>query len=386
MLSHMRVLVVVVAALTACSPDTDEPSPVLPGMDASDDGMHDVDGSVPVDVDVDADPPPGPVEGRVVVPVFDNAHIVSVQDEPGGFFQRAVSTIDWGTDPVRRATLRVELRSPCYPFENWTRPPLGHRWPSECDAFDRNFEFVMLPAEGSGLPGVELVRAITPFGGPMTFEVDITPVVLAHPGERTIEVHIATWPDGEGQVSGSRGGWYVDAEVVLVPGAPARPLLAFVPLINHSLGFGAEVPPIPFEVPEGTAEAWIEYRTTGHGGGAIGASCIGPAEEFCRRFHTIFVDETPLQVWEPWRTDCASYCTRVQGERFEYCGENPCGSIQSVEASRANWCPGAITPPEVLRSRTLLQPGPHTFRYEVEGVVEGGSWRTSAFFVAWGDP
>src|SRR5690606_27643820 len=110
------------------------------------------------------------------------------------------------------------------------------------------------------------------------------------------------------------------------------------------------------------------------GGGGIG--CVGPAEEFCDRLHTLRIDDQDFYAFHPWRTDCDSFCTVTRYENpngggFDFCLENPCGAIQSVRAPRANWCPGEITPPTLLSP--ALSPGEHTLGWDVSFIAEGGS-------------
>src|SRR6185503_12470826 len=142
-----------------------------------------------------------------VISVFDEIHISSVADAE--YFQHAVRAIDFGSDPLERATLSVSLQSPCFPFDNWTPDaiPEGHGYPRLCDAFDRTFLFSLDdpsdPAEGP--PGVELVRAITPFGGPLSFETDITDIANGLHGSHDLNVDIQTWGDSAGMVSGAEG-------------------------------------------------------------------------------------------------------------------------------------------------------------------------------------
>jgi hypothetical protein len=117
--------------------------------------------------------------------------------------------------------------------------------------------------------------------------------------------------------------------------------------------------------------------------------CIGPAEEFCDRIHTIRFDDVDFFEFHPWRTDCANFCTLTyyqnpNGGGFNHCLENPCGSVQSVQAPRANWCPGELTPPVYLEPE--LWPGEHTMEWGVNAIAEGGSWRTSVTYFAFGSP
>ncbi|MFY0536724.1 hypothetical protein [Nannocystis pusilla] len=71
-------------------------------------------------------------------------------------------------------------------------------------------------------PGFELLRSITPFGGPAHLEADITDFANAHPGEHVLRSYINSWADGAGQVSGSAGGWHLSVRIDGEPGpAPA---------------------------------------------------------------------------------------------------------------------------------------------------------------------
>lgn len=313
-------------------------------------------------------------------------------DAGAEFQQHAAVTVDFGSEPVARATLRIQLESPCYPFEGWqtqTTSP-GHFWPDACDAFDRLF-LISLDGEdggvGNGLaPGIELTRAITPFGGPLSFETDITDVVNGLPGEHTLRIEIPTYSDPEGKVSGSKGSWRVSANLLLEPGPAPREVLAVVPLVFSSQ---TSATPAPFELetPEGASAARIEYRATGHGlGTGTRPACIGPAEEFCHRTHVLSLDDVELGTLDPWRTDCNQLCTltvNTSGNGIgQYCLENPCGAIQSVRAPRANWCPGSVTPPFVLESPELAVPGPHELSLSIDALAEGGNWLVSATFFA----
>lgn len=338
---------------------------------------------------------PDPTEEEPRAPyevvAFDRIHLSSL--ERAEHFQRANRAIDLGKGPFERATLVVELESPCFPFSKWQQPgaiPQGHGWPAACDAFDRTFSFQLLP-RAEGEPGVELVRAITPFGGPMQFEVDLTDLLNGgFDAEQVIETSIDTWPDGQGRVSGSEGGWYVSATFHLVPGAPPRKVLVAQPLFNTSFaGPGEEVVlgPYPVEVPEGATHAKLEVRSTGHGGGPMDGACIGHADEFCKRTHTVWIGGRQVDSVMPW-VECADNCTVVDDDPdapFAYCAENPCANHASARAPRANWCPGQVTPPHVVEHPFLRSPGEQEVSWRISRIADGGSWRMSAIYFAYGD-
>lgn len=345
---------------------------------------------VPIATDVGKDAGPADVPPTTVT-VFDDARITSQGDQAN--FQKIHGTVDLGAGPFSQVTMIVDLRSTCFPFANWRSnpPPTGQNWPADCDAFDRNFEFTLdEPADATHPPAVELLRAITPFGGPLHVEVDVTDVFNGLPGPHTLQSTIPTYSDGAGRVSGSNGGWNVTARFVATHGPAPRHVLAVIPLVNLSHDANTPDREYPFTLPAGTTSSRLEYRVTGHGGGAVERpACIGPAEEFCQREHTVTIDGTDLDPFTPWRDDCTDLCTLVTNDAGigprQYCQENPCGSVASVRAPRANWCPGSPTPPINFSPDSLNHPGPHTFHYAVSRVAASGSWRTSAVVFAFGD-
>jgi hypothetical protein len=304
--------------------------------------------------------------------------------------RKAEADLSFDRGPYSKVTLKVELDTSCYPFSKWATnpPPAGENWPADCDAFDRNFEFHMDPPKTSGdKPAIEWVRAITPFGGPMKYDVDLTDVANGLPGKHTVRVKITTYSDSKGIVSGSNGGWWVTATLDLVPGTPPRKVLAVIPLVNHSFKKGTAKQEVSFTVPAGTKSSRLEYRVTGHGGGAVERpACIGPAEEFCQRWQYIYVDDQQKEKRVFWRSDCDKLCTLTTdpGTTRQYCKENPCGAIQSVRAPRANWCPGSVTPPFTKDYPELRSAGSHKFGYFIESVADKGSWVVSAVYFAFG--
>jgi hypothetical protein len=321
------------------------------------------------------------------IQALDNVRITSDSTQPN--YQKATADIDLEHGPFASATLHVTLGSTCFPFDGWKtdKPPAGQNWPADCDAFDRNFETSLHdPAAADTAPGVELVRAITPFGGPMQIDEDITDYANGLQGKRRLEVIIPTYSDGAGQVSGSNGGWNVTVSIELVPGVAPRNVLAVQPLYYASNTDALGPGPLAFQVPDGTASGRIDYRATGHGGATGDSACIGPADEFCKREHHLSVDGAEIAKVTPWRTDCKDNCTLATysgfAQPFQYCAQNPCGSIASVKAPRANWCPGTETPPLAWDMPTT--PGPHTFAFAIPGLAMGGSWEVSATYVAYG--
>jgi hypothetical protein len=317
--------------------------------------------------------------------VFDQVVISSNADAE--HFQQATADVDFGSASVESATLRVELSSPCFPFSNWLDEgvPPGQRWPARCDAFDRTLSVSLDDAEpGEAPPGLELIRAITPFGGPLQLDVDVTDVVNGLPGPHRLRVTIDTWSDAKGLVSGSNGEWQVGATLDLTYGAAPRRVLSVLPLVLESQT-EVDAAPLSFEVPDGVGSARLDYRVTGHGA-VPELGCIGPAEEFCQRTHELRLDGKLLEELSPWRSNCDELCTVTQNDVSagpqSYCAENPCGDPNSVRAPRANWCPGSMTAPFAIENPQLSAAGKHELTRTIQGLHEGGQWRVSATYFA----
>lgn len=324
------------------------------------------------------------------IQVLDNAWISGMD---GWNTQHRDVAFDLGAAPFSKVTLVVDLDTDCYPWDKWQEspPPPGQNWPASCDAFDRTMGFISDPGGDPGdPPGFELLRSITPFGGPAHLEADITDFANAHPGEHVLRSYINSWADGAGQVSGSAGGWHLSVRIDGEPGPAPREVLAAISLFSGDVGVDGATTTVPFSLPEGVKKAELVYTVSGHGGATdnIG-DCIGPAEEFCKRRHHISFDGEVVTSFDAWRTDCGELCTITDNPLpvgpAKFCAENPCGSIASVMAARANWCPGDLVAPLRGPVTSALQPGAdHEFQFAIDDVIEGGSWTVSAALYAYG--
>jgi hypothetical protein len=328
----------------------------------------------------------------VTVAVLTRAGIGSENSSGWPNVTRAEGALDWKSGPYARVLLAVDLETTCYPFESWAAhpPPAGQNWPADCDAFDRNFS--MFIDDGPGAPGIafEVIHAITPFGGPLHLEVDLTDLANGSPGTHRLQAEIVGYSDAAGLVTGSNAGWTVSARIELTPGRAPRSVLAAVPLFLGKLQEGDPWPIVSFETPAGSAAGRLEYRASGHGQGAQAPRCVGPAEEFCDRRHQIRVDGVQVEDISAYREDCASLCTLTHygpvGAGFDYCLENPGGLPESVRAPCANWCPGSMTPPFSWADIPMLAiPGSHTFSFQISQIAAGGHWLVSAIYYAYGE-
>lgn len=325
-----------------------------------------------------ADAPSGPS----AVTLLDH---VRVAGSNGGKDQHAQAPLDLGAGPFAKVSLTVDLDTTCFPPERSKDdpPPAGQNYPTKCDAYDRRFEISLDPAKAAGdAPGIELAHAITPFGGPMHFEVDITDVVNGLPGKHTLEAYIDTWADPTGKQSGSDGGWFVSASVTAEAGPAPRDVRAVIPIYYDSQKV-PDVAPMKFTLPPETSQVRIEYRSTGHtlASGPTDPDCNGPPEEFCKRTHTISFDGKTVDEFVPYRDDCSSQCTVAMLNGRSYCMQNPFGALASVRAPRANWCPGTVSEPRVLQA--AMSGGEHNVSWHVSNIESGGIWRTSAVVFAY---
>ena len=350
--------------------------------------------------------------------IFDHVGIGSDNGSGWENTNQALHEFDWGQGPFQKLTLAFDLASSCSPFESWVNdpPPEGQNWPVHCDAFDRNLDVFVEESledplqdglqdslegppivlddpwkhpEGAGSP-FNVIHAITPFGGPEHIEVDLTDLANAAPGKHNLRVRLVSFSDADGTVTGSNAGWTVSAKIVATTGQAPRRVLAAVPLFAKNVVRGDTPPTVTWDVPQGARSGKIEYRASGHGGGALDARCNGPADEFCDRRHLISIDGVQVDNIDAYRTDCALLCTLSHygpaDKGFDYCAENPCGDVRSVRASRANWCPGSMTPPYVWSALDVFaQPGPHVFSAEVLNVGDGGNWMLSAIYYAYAE-
>lgn len=371
---HAAILATVFASLAACTV------------------IHD-DGALAKATDPAAPAVPGPSEAPAApsytTTLFDHARIGSNLIQAN--YQTVETSVHLASAPFASVKLVVDLESPCFPFDKWktNKPPFGQNWPADCDAFDRTFEMTLADPASPTTPRFDVVHAITPFGGPLHVEQDVTDLFNAVKGDRTFGVSVTTNADLLGKVSGSAGSWIASAHLEVTPGAAPRTVLAAIPLFFGEVKDSKLQPDVLFTLPPGTTASVLEYRVTGHGGvSAFATGCSGPADEFCMRTHYLRLDGRELKTLSPWRDDCSSLCTMVTGDKASpfgaYCKENPCGSPESVRAPRANWCPGSVTP--AFQVTLDAAPGQHAFFFGIDGIAPGAMWLTSAVVYAYGAP
>lgn len=241
-------------------------------------------------------------------------------------------------------------------------------------------------------PLVELMRFFTPFGvkqfnhiqlkgknwqDSVSYRQDITEFAPALSGQ---EVWIGTFI---GNYDG--GGHIVSLDLSIHPGRPDNsPQQQIVPLFNtlnvmemagqdYATMFDVEKGlEVKFSLPNDMKNVKLRFITTGHGG-------WGDGDEFVPKENTIFLDNSEVFSFTPWRTDCGSY------RLYNPASGNFSNGLSSSDLSRSNWCPGTLTNP-IFIDLGDLSAGDHVLRVQIpQGESEGtsfSSWNVSGVLIS----
>lgn len=140
---------------------------------------------------------------------------------------------------------------------------------------------------------------------------------------------------------------------------------------NYGTMFHNDSLKVTVNIPEGLENLKLKYTGTGHGG-------WGNGDEFNQKKNKIFIDDSLVYSFIPWRDDCGTY--RLSNPS----SGNFSNGLSSSDLSRSNWCPGTVTVPEDITLDNLI-PGKHTFKVAIPiGEREGGSfssWNVSGTLV-----
>ena len=225
--------------------------------------------------------------------------------------------------------------------------------PTHCDPLAR-VATVRLGVDGGG--ELELLRAVTPFGGNAEWTEDVTDLAPLFTWSHPVSVTLDT----------AEGAWEVDLSIVFEPGPPPREVRQVVPLFDQAdYRTASDVIALLVRMPTGVSTAAVRYRFTGHS--TTGTGC----DETCERTASISIDRTPRLELTPWRTDCASFVAA-----------SPLGDPAVVSLARAGWCPGDLVRTGVSDVSPWLTGLDLLFDMEIPGVdPTTGSWRVSAVLV-----
>ncbi len=303
----------------------------------------------------------------VVVPLFEDVTLHFTPDDPHRYDTvlsdardngRAMSTYREMVPPrgARRVTLRLDLR------------PIPKDLREVQDPWDRAGWVKLVRDDGAD---VELMRFMTPYGGAVSHEVDVTRYAPLLQGHCVFEVFVDTW---------TSPGWKVD--VALVYSFADR--LDALPAWSRGLmfptgGLKAERPETTATVivPAGLGRIELTLLSSGHCSDGRGA------DEFITKDNVVLIDGAEVLRWRPWRDDCDElrhlnpYCKRWSNGYW------------SSDFERSGWCPGDVVRPMVIDVTGWLPPGEHEVTWRVENIrpedeeKHHGYWTVSAGVSGW---
>lgn len=221
-------------------------------------------------------------------------------------------------------------------------------------------------------PQVELIRFTTPFGGPATYEADLTSMAPLLDGEVTLRIFIDTY---------TNPGWRVTLSLRFDPETIAYRRPAFARSIFRPTPVTAidSVRTATVTIPDGLALPRLRIVSTGH-------SVDGrPGDEFITRTHILRIDGEEIARWRPWREGHVGLrgINPTSGR-----GRLGTRTVWSTDFDRSGWLPGLKVDPLIVPVPELT-PGEHEIEIEIIGIrpvdPDGGGygyWWLSAALVA----
>jgi GLPGLI family protein len=241
---------------------------------------------------------------------------------------------------------------------------------------------------------VELLRFITPFGigsynsqvtvkdlnweDSVTYKQDVTDLIGSLEGEVWIGVFIGCYDRGGHKISLALKYHPDEIDQQNVPQKKywIKPIVNTLNLMEASgqeygTVFEKDTLTVRVNIPAGITNLKLRYISTGHGG-------WGGGDEFNKKMNEIFVDNTLLYKFIPWRDDCGMY------RKYNPASGNFPNGISSSDYSRSGWCPGSTSIPVDIPLNDFT-PGYHTFKIFIPiGASEGtsfSSWNVSAVII-----
>jgi hypothetical protein len=252
--------------------------------------------------------------------------------------------------------------------------------PRPNDPWNRLGSVSALDDRGGGPPvEVELMRFVTGYGGPGTFQQDVTALAPLLFGERTLRLFLSTYSE--------EPGWRVWLSLRYddLGGGYRRPVLAEALFATRHLTRSSGEPSARLRgtvtIPPGLARPRLRILTTGHATDGIGRN------EFVSCTHILRIDDRQVVRWRPWSEEGSAVR-----------GLNPWAGRQVIDGQevwtsdfdRSGWQPGLIVEPLSVPVPEL-RPGRHTVELEVRGIrpvpedpesAGHGYWVISAAVVA----
>ena len=195
---------------------------------------------------------------------------------------------------------------------------------NNCDDWDR---LAYIDVKGPDGNWIQLIRYITPYRVACSHELDVTDYASLLQGDIEIRMFIDTW---------GTGGWQVTLDFEHVQGTPEYRYSSVEEIWDKAYDLGnpgnlQPVDTIQYTYATDIKKSILRLSTTGHGWGENNSQ---NAAEFYSALHFLDIDDEPTFLQYLW-TDCdpnPDGCT---------------GQFGTWHYSRAGWCPGAISPPDV---------------------------------------
>ncbi|QNK78575.1 discoidin domain-containing protein [Winogradskyella sp. PAMC22761] len=213
----------------------------------------------------------------------------------------------------------------------------------DCDDWDRRANIDVMGPDGNW---IQIIRYITPYGVGCNHTIDLTDYASLLQGEVEFRMYIQTY---------GTGGWQISLDFDFIQGTPTYLYSNIDELWDGSWDFGdpsnlQPVDVINYTYDSNILSSHLRLSTTGHGWGDNNTS---NAAEFYNATHYIDVDGVPNYTQNLWNT----------------CNPNPdncTGQLGTWTYSRAGWCPGAISPPDIIDMTAQIANSTVDFSYRFD--------------------
>ncbi|HVP73417.1 MAG TPA: peptide-N-glycosidase F-related protein [Phycisphaerales bacterium] len=215
---------------------------------------------------------------------------------------------------------------------------------------------------------IELMRFVTPFGGPATYTADLTAFAPLLAGEHSIRVWISTW---------KQPAWKVTLTLsYTTEGVGYRRPIWAAPIFNSEVTAEKRTIKASVDVPKGLSRPRLHLLTTGHATDGAGG------DEFISRSHVLRIDGIEVARWRPWSERGGPLRqTNPTSGRMEIDGR----PLWASDLDRSGWNPGLLVEPMQIPLPELTA-GRHAIELEILNIRPKdqsgyGYWRVSAIVV-----
>jgi hypothetical protein len=231
---------------------------------------------------------------------------------------------------------------------------------------------------------IELIRFVTPYGGPATYEVDVTALAPLLHGRQTIRGFISTY--------GAKPSWTLSLSLTYTAEGVGQRRPVFARHLFLHAHVSAEQPWLRalIDIPENLDQPRLRLLTTGHATDGLAQ------HEFSSCPHVLRIDGQEVARWRPW-----SEAGGPLRDRNPMAGRSVVGGreIRSSDFDRTGWHPGMEVTPLVIPLPELT-PGEHRVELQIldirpqgppapDGKRHHGYWAVSAIVIAdepWPEP